>query len=309
MANFNNPEEIIHHYKIILNKTKKKLFRKLNTLEPSDQFAKLANFCQKNDKHDYAALCWQAVAKCEESMGHNCEQGLAHQKAARQFFSEFKKTESSGLISPYNEHLQSGLSEMRHAEDSWQGNPFENILKTSIRLETAETLVCLGKLDDAAFIGSSMIDVPHESHTLKLAILEQITSIQILSEDYEGALLTFTEIANTISFIDNETIGIYNDILLRCEISRVFLLLILKPTRQKMPSDLASVLEKYMWINGNFDSPVPYISDIMFRLLRSLVKAYQLGETTCLGTIESDFTPHLTSEQRHLLAVLINTLT
>lgn len=109
------------------------------------------------------------------------------------------------------------------------------------------------------------------------------------------------------------------------------MLLILKPTRQKMPSDLASVLEKYMWINGNFDSPgkfylkifcninintfilklfilVPYISDVMFRLLRSLVKAYQLGETTCLGTIESDFTPHLTSELRHLLAVLINTL-
>ncbi|XP_022183378.1 factor VIII intron 22 protein-like [Myzus persicae] len=309
MASFNNPEEIIYHYKIILNKTKKKLFRKINTLEPSDQFAKLANFCQKNDKHDYAALCWQAVAKCEDSMGHSCEQALAHQKAARQFFSEHKKTESSGLISPYNENLQAGLSEMRHAEDSWQGNSFENILKTSIRLETAETLVSLGKLDDAAFIGSSMIDVPHESHTLKLAILEQITSVQILSEDYEGALLTFTEIANTISCIDNETIGIYNDILFRCEISRVFLLLILKPTRQKMPSDLASVLEKYMWINGNFDSPVPYISDIMFRLLRSLVKAYQLGETTCLGTIESDFTPHLTSEQRHLLAVLINTLT
>lgn len=46
----------------------------------------------------------------------------------------------------------------------------------------------------------------------------------------------------------------------------------------------------------------------MFRLLRSLIKAYQLCETTCLGTIESDFTPHLTSEQRHLLSVLINTL-
>lgn len=70
---------------------------------------------------------------------------------------------------------------MCHAEDSWQGSSFENILKTSIRLETAETLVHLGKLDDAAFIGSSMIDVSHESHTLKLAILEQITSIQILS--------------------------------------------------------------------------------------------------------------------------------
>lgn len=48
----------------------------------------------------------------------------------------------------------------------------------------------------------------------------------------------------------------------RCEISRVFLLLILKPTRQKMPSDLASVLEKYMWINGNFDSPGKYLHNI-----------------------------------------------
>lgn len=278
-------------------------------MEPSDQFAKLASSCQKNDKNAYAALCWQAVAKCEESMGHNSEQALAHQKAARQFFLEFKITESSGFISPYNENLQAGLSEMRHAEDSWQGSSFENILKTSIRLETVETLVSLGKLDDATFIGSSLTDIPHESHTLKLAILEQITSTQILSEDYEGALLTFTEIANIISCVDNDIIGVYNDILFRCEISRVFLLLILKPTRQKMPSDLASVLEKYMWINGNFDSPVPYISDVMFRLLRSLVKAYQLGETTCLCTIESDFTPHLTSEQRHLLSVLINTLT
>jgi hypothetical protein len=34
-------------------------------------------------------------------------------------------------------------------------------------------------------------------------------------EDYEGALLTFTEIANIISCTDNNTIGIYNDILLR----------------------------------------------------------------------------------------------
>lgn len=72
--------------------------------------AKLANACQKNDKHAYAALCWQAVAKCEESMGHNCEQALAHQKAARQFLSEFKKTESSGFISPYNENLHVRLA-------------------------------------------------------------------------------------------------------------------------------------------------------------------------------------------------------
>lgn len=77
--------------------------------------------------------------------------------------------------------FKAGLSEMRHAENSLQGNSFENILKTSIRLETAETLIRLGKLDDAAFIVSSLTDVPHESHTLTITVLEQITSIQILS--------------------------------------------------------------------------------------------------------------------------------
>ncbi|XP_050442281.1 40-kDa huntingtin-associated protein-like [Adelges cooleyi] len=309
MSGINNPEEIILHYKYILNKTKKKLFRKLNTLEPSDLFAKLANSCQKNDKNAYAALCWQAVAKCEESMGHNCEEALAHQKAARQFFQEFKKTESSGFVSPYNEYLQAGLSEMCHAEDSFRGNSFENILKTSVRLETANTLVGLGKLDEASFIASSLTDIPQENNALKLTVLEQITSIQILSGDYEGALLTFTEIANVASNIHSDTLGVHSDILARCEISRVFLFLILKPTRQKMPSDLTSVLEKYMWINGDFDSPVTFISDELFRLLRSLVKAYQLGETSCLYTIESDLSSHLTLEQRHLLSVLINTLT
>lgn len=70
---------------------------------------------------------------------------------------------------------------MRHSEDNWQESTFDNILKTSIRLETAETLVNLGELDDAAFIATSLIDIPHESHTLKLTVLEQITSIQILS--------------------------------------------------------------------------------------------------------------------------------
>lgn len=38
-------------------------------------------------------------------MGHSCEEAIAHQKAARQYFQEFKKTESSGFISPYNEYL------------------------------------------------------------------------------------------------------------------------------------------------------------------------------------------------------------
>lgn len=76
---------------------------------------------------------------------------------------------------------QAGLSEMCRAEESWQGSSFESILKTSIRLETAETLMNLGKSDDAAFIGRSLTDISQESDNLKLAILEQITSFQIRS--------------------------------------------------------------------------------------------------------------------------------
>lgn len=72
---------------------------------------------------------------------------------------------------------------MCHVEDSFQGNSFENILKTSARLETADMLVKLGKLDEALFIASSLSDVPQENPALKLIVLEQIASIQILSGD------------------------------------------------------------------------------------------------------------------------------
>jgi hypothetical protein len=33
----------------------------------------------------------------------------------------------------------------------------------------------------------------------------------------------------------------------RCEVTRVLLLLILQPTAQRLPPDLAQVLEKYAW--------------------------------------------------------------
>lgn len=48
--------------------------------------------------------------------------------------------------------------------------------------------------------------------------------------------------------------GTRTDILLRCEFSRIFLLLILRPTAQRLALPLAKLLEKYMW--GSSTDPV-----------------------------------------------------
>jgi hypothetical protein len=49
------------------------------------------------------------------------------------------------------------------------------------------------------------------------------------------------------SHVGSTRIGYYRNILHKCEISRVLLLLIMRPTPQRLAPSLAEVLEKYAW--------------------------------------------------------------
>lgn len=67
--------------------------------------------------------------------------------------------------------------------------------------------------------------------------------------DYTTALDTFTEMTHLLeNCVWN---GARSEVLLRCEISRVLLLLILRPTPQRLAPHLAKLLEKYTWGDRN----------------------------------------------------------
>ena len=68
--------------------------------------------------------------------------------------------------------------------------------------------------------------------------------------DYHNALVALTDIANVTEQLAGKPAptSVYLDILEKCEILRVLLLLLIEPsTPQSMPTTLTSVLEKYAW--------------------------------------------------------------
>ena len=68
--------------------------------------------------------------------------------------------------------------------------------------------------------------------------------------DYHNALSVLTDIANVTEQLSGKLAptSVYLDILEKCEILRVLLLLLIEPsTPQAMPNNMTSVLEKYAW--------------------------------------------------------------
>lgn len=70
-----------------------------------------------------------------------------------------------------------------------------------------------------------------------------------ISGDYTSALLVLLEMSSLLE--SGPLTGTQTDVLLRCEFSQVFLLLILRPAAQRLATPLVKLLEKYMWGNAN----------------------------------------------------------
>lgn len=156
----------------------------------------------------------------------------------------------------------------------------------------------------------------------------------MLPGDYVSGLQVLTEL---VEMIENHTgsrvIGNYQNVLHRCEISRVLLLLILRPTPQRLAPSLAQVLEKYAWaedtpISGRLNliifhlitrilewtplNPfvkftVPNMTEDEMLLLQSLVLACQSRDYGALLELESELWRFFDTEQKELLRKLIET--
>lgn len=76
----------------------------------------------------------------------------------------------------------------------------------------------------------------------------KLTCFYILG-DYLAALETYLEIFKHLKQLPAN--GSRCETLLKCEIYCVFLLLILRPSPQKLSANLAKILEKYTWGDKN----------------------------------------------------------
>ncbi|KAF2899476.1 hypothetical protein ILUMI_06689 [Ignelater luminosus] len=286
--------DILDQYKHISNKLKKRFLRKPNVTEACDSFTSLGQYCENIEMPSYAGMCWIAAARCEGSLGNIPGETSCLVRSARNFVLAEVKNKSLGCQSVSDENLQAALSCYAHARTRL---PESCPLATGINLEIVESLNKLDINHANEMYLKDAVDLSQNSLDIKVHCLELLASNYIERGDYTAALDTFTEITNLLENLPPN--GTRSDVLLNCEVSRIFLLLILRPAPQKLAPHFTKLLETFTWGDKN-DSHLNAccMSEELFLLLQSLVITCQSLDTSSLPYLEGCMWPHLTTDQK-----------
>ncbi|XP_022347014.1 factor VIII intron 22 protein [Enhydra lutris kenyoni] len=103
------------------------------------------------------------------------------------------------------------------------------------------------------------------------------------------------------------TLGAFADVLVRCEVSRVLLLLLLQPPPAKLLPEHAHTLEKYSWeaFDSHGQESGGQLPEELFLLLQSLVMATHEKDTEAVKSLQVEMWPLLSAEQNHLLHLIL----
>lgn len=102
-------------------------------------------------------------------------------------------------------------------------------------------------------------------------------------------------------------LGAFSDVLVRCEVSRVLLLLLLQPPPAKLLPEHAHTLEKYSWeaFDSHGQESSGQLPEELFLLLQSLVMAAHEKDTEAVKSLQVEMWPLLSAEQNHLLHLVL----
>uniref|UniRef100_A0A4W4H0B3 Factor VIII intron 22 protein n=1 Tax=Electrophorus electricus TaxID=8005 RepID=A0A4W4H0B3_ELEEL len=278
--------DFLMRYRAVSNKLKKRFLRKPNVAEASEQFGQLAKELKQQDCLQYAAFCNLAMARCEQTLFNAPGEALALTDAARLFLAS--EQENRALQAPgFDEHLQAAL------------NCYSFAIKEMNR--PGEAIVHFQRA----------AELQAQSPIESLLSLWEMASCKILTRDYDGALAVLSEMQVMCQERglqlpgSNTPAGAFMDIVAKCEISRVLLLMLLEPPPQKLLPEHAQTLERYAWESFDSHSQVNFLPEDVFLLLQSVVMACQEKDTESLKSLQTELWPLLSAEQNHLLHLVV----
>ncbi|XP_078388224.1 40-kDa huntingtin-associated protein isoform X1 [Cetorhinus maximus] len=270
--------DFLLRYRAVSNKLKRRFLRKPNVAEASEQFGQLAKELKQEECLQYAGFCNLAVARCEQTLFNAPGEALALTDAARLFLQAEKETQK--LQCPgFEEHLQAATNCYSFAIKVYiELN--QPVMAASLCLELGNALKEMNKPAEASV------------HFQRAAELQSQVPIE--------CLLSLGKVA-TCKIITRA----FMDVIARCEVSRVLLLMLLQPPPQKLLLEHAQTLEKYDWESFDSHSQVNYLPENIFLLLQSVVMACQEKDLESLKVLQVELWPLLTPEQNHLLHLVL----
>ncbi|XP_042098022.1 40-kDa huntingtin-associated protein [Ovis aries] len=334
------PGDFLARYRQVSNKLKKRFLRKPNVAEAGEQFAQLGHELRAQECLQYAAWCQLAVARCQQALFHGPGEALALTEAARLFLRQERDARQRlDSHAAAGEALQAaaaalGAAMRLHLE---LGQP---AAAAALCLELAAALRDLGQPAAAAshFQRAAQLQLP-QGPLAALQALGHAASCQLLVRDYSGALALFTHMqrlarelcglppqpplpqpaasgpplplllpgAGPPAAAAPATLGAFADVLVRCEVSCVLLLLLLQPPPAKLLPEHAHTLEKYAWeaFDGHGQDSSGPLPEELFLLLQSLVMATHERDTEAVKSLQVEMWPLLSAEQNHLLHLVL----
>uniref|UniRef100_A0A6Q2X4X9 Factor VIII intron 22 protein n=1 Tax=Esox lucius TaxID=8010 RepID=A0A6Q2X4X9_ESOLU len=291
--------DFLMRYRAVSNKLKKRFLRKPNVAEASEQFGKLINLAKELKQQDclqYAAFCNLAMARCEQTLFNAPGEALALTDAARLFL--LSEKENRALQAPgFDEHLQAALNCYSFAIKVYieMNQP---VMAASLSLELGNALKEMNRPGEAVVHYQRAAELQTQQPIESLLSMGEMATCKILTRDYDGALAVLTEMQLLCQERglqlpgSNTPVGAFLDIVAKCEISRVLLLMLLEPPPQKLLPEHAQTLERYAWESFDPHSQVSFLPENVFLLLQSVVVSHV-------------HSPLLSAEQNHLLHLVV----
>ncbi|XP_064419360.1 40-kDa huntingtin-associated protein isoform X2 [Latimeria chalumnae] len=252
------------------------------------------------------------MARCEQTLFNAPGEAMALTEAARLFLQAEKETHR--LRCPgFEEHLQAAINCYSFAIKVYI-ELSQPIMAASLCLEVGNALKEMNKPGEAVVYFQRASELQTQVPIECLLSLGYVASCKILTRDYDGALAIFTEMQLLAQEKGLQTpgsctpVGAFLDVIAKCEISRVLLLLLLQPPPQKLLPEHAQTLEKYDWESFDSHSQVNYLSENVFLLLQSVVMANQEKDVESMKILQVELWPLLTQEQNHLLHLVLQEL-
>ncbi|KAI0207645.1 40-kDa huntingtin-associated protein [Lamellibrachia satsuma] len=300
--------DFLGQYRHISNKLKKRFLKKPNVAEGSKQFGDLSKALKTQECPSYAGLCCLAQARCEQTLANAPGEAQALTEAARNFV-EAEQLNIELRCPSFEEHLNAAINCYSHAIRVHIANK-QPALAAALSLELGNILKVLKKPGEAMVHYQRAAELQLQHPLDCLTSLGHVASCKIDTCDYEGALSVFTEMAYLAqergSLLSNgKLVGAFCDVLARCEITRVLLLMLLQPTPQRIRPEHAQTLEKYAWQATDDDVTVNCLSADLFLLLQSVVMACQSHDMDSLRSLQVELWPLLSTEQNQLLHLVV----
>eukprot|EP00112_Aurelia_sp_Birch-Aquarium-sp1_P026594 Seg954.4 transcript_id=Seg954.4/GoldUCD/mRNA.D3Y31 product="Factor VIII intron 22 protein" protein_id=Seg954.4/GoldUCD/D3Y31 len=301
--------DVLQNYKAINNKLKKRLLKKPNFSEASDQFGTLTRVLSQQECPQFAGFCSIAKAHCENSLNNPVGETDALVQSARLFF-KAEKDNSEVNCPAFEEHLTEAIHCFNQAIKIHRREG-QQALAAMLSLEVASKLKELGKTQEACehFIRAaemqrqySIIDYLHSTR-------EAITC-RIVIGDYHSALKLLSEISTIIEAYEKKEPFILvsqNDLICTCEIDKVFLLLLLQSSPQQLSNTYGKVMEKYIWENLE-DSRPDWLAEDLFLLLQSVIMSMQAKDCKLLKELEGELCQYLKGWQQQVYFELMKSL-